>query len=420
MSVINQVLKDLDKRGAGDNLDDPAVRVVYRVSSRDILLWMLTGAIGMLLLGGTVWMLYYEFIQRDPAPAPMLAAKSAQIAQAAPVPSTTAVNIRPQVLSVSPAYMFATGTPQKLVIHGAHLDKVTSVTLKDSQGMEYAHREILERTDATLALRINVGKTAGTWQVVLFNAGSQAGKSFTFDVKLPKEDASIKANAVMPQAVQDKPEPVMHAGSPVEGQVEKHATRMNLEQQAENEYRRSLQLQRQGQISEAMNGFENALKLDPRHESARLAMANVLIGRQQLVEAEKLLDEGLQASLKQTQLAFLLARLLVERNESGAALDILQGSQQFANNQGEYLAFHAVLLQKLQRHHEAIEFFTKALQLSPKNAVWLMGLGISLRADKQNEEARAAFRKAQDSNMLSAELRSFVAQQLKELGTAEK
>ena len=128
-----------------------------------------------------------------------------------------------------------------------------------------------------------------------------------------------------------------------------------------------------------------------------------------------LMQEGLQHDLKHTNLAMLLARVQVGRNELAQALDTMQKSLPYAQKQAEYQAFVAALLQRQNRHKEAIIQFQHALQLSPQSGVWLMGLGISLRADQRNAEARDAFNRAMESNNLNTELQTFVTQQLKEL-----
>ena len=75
----------------------------------------------------------------------------------------------------------------------------------------------------------------------------------------------------------------------------------------------------------------------------------------------------------------------------------------------------AALMQRQNNHQEAIDYYRKALQLKPHAGVWLMGMGISMRALQQNIEAREAFKSALDSNSLSTELQAYVSQQLKEL-----
>jgi MSHA biogenesis protein MshN len=93
----------------------------------------------------------------------------------------------------------------------------------------------------------------------------------------------------------------------------------------------------------------------------------------------------------------------------------MQKSLHYAQQQADYQAFLAALLQRQNRHKEAIVYFQNAVQLSPQSGVWLMGLGISLRAEQRNAEARDAFNRAMGARNLSAELQAFVTQQLKEL-----
>ena len=81
----------------------------------------------------------------------------------------------------------------------------------------------------------------------------------------------------------------------------------------------------------------------------------------------------------------------------------------------DYQAFFAALLQRQNRHNEAIAHYQIVLQLAPNNAIWLMGYGISLRAVQRNAEAKDAFKRALETQTLSPELREFVQQKLKGL-----
>ena len=111
----------------------------------------------------------------------------------------------------------------------------------------------------------------------------------------------------------------------------------------------------------------------------------------------------------------LLARMQVGRNELDQALETMMTSLPYAEKQADYQSFVAALLQRKNRHKEAITHFQNALQINPKSGVWLMGMGISLRAEQRTDEARDVFKRALESNSLNAELQSFVQQQLKEL-----
>jgi MSHA biogenesis protein MshN len=84
----------------------------------------------------------------------------------------------------------------------------------------------------------------------------------------------------------------------------------------------------------------------------------------------------------------------------------------YAGSNPEYHAFLAGVLQREQRHAEAAQHYRDALQLTPQNGMWWMGLGISLQADQHPAEAREAYRRARAANGLSAELQAFVDRKL--------
>jgi MSHA biogenesis protein MshN len=110
-----------------------------------------------------------------------------------------------------------------------------------------------------------------------------------------------------------------------------------------------------------------------------------------------------------------LARLQVERGDTAAAVETLQRSAPAAAANADYLAFLAALLQRQERHAEAVQQYQAALALAPASAVWNMGLGISLQALNRNTDAQEAFRRAKASNALNAELQAFVDDRLRQL-----
>jgi MSHA biogenesis protein MshN len=109
----------------------------------------------------------------------------------------------------------------------------------------------------------------------------------------------------------------------------------------------------------------------------------------------------------------LLARLQIERGGSG--IETLTRTLPHASGNGEYQAFLAGALQRQGRHAEAAEQYQAALRSAPGNAIWWMGLGISLHADKRDADARAAFRRAEAAGTLTPELQAFVERKLQQL-----
>jgi MSHA biogenesis protein MshN len=197
--------------------------------------------------------------------------------------------------------------------------------------------------------------------------------------------------------------------------LNKEVKEISPQQRAENEFRKAIPLIQQGRPAEAIAGLELALQLDPQHAAARQTLVGVLLDSKRQDEAMRRTREGLSIEPAQPGLAMILARLQVEKGELRPAIDTLQRTLPYAADRPDYLAFLAALLQRDGRNKEAAEHYVHALQRSPQNGIWWMGLGISLQADSRWDEAQEAFSRAKASKSLSPELLAFVESKLKQL-----
>jgi len=426
MSLINQVLKDLDKRGANTNIGEATIRVVHARKQNQALLLVAAGALGMLLAGGAVWMVWNS-LHQPAVVMPVAAAVNTQVVVPVPVSQVVVAPVQtslPKITSVNPSYLMATGIAQTLTLHGKNFKEGSTVNVHDDTGKVYASRHLLALAPSEIQLKINPGRKPANWLVEVLNAEGVSSGTISFEVKssavtpfqlvpaIGLESRGGKKITVQKKSVvAEKKLPVVIEADG----ISKQPTQISLKQQAENEFRRAYQLLREGRNSEALAGYENALKLDAGNDHARQSMVSLLLEKKRNSEAEVVLKEGLQNNVQQTGFAMLLARLQVERNALPLALETLQNSLPYAGKQADYQAFMAALMQRQNQHAEAVEFYRHALQLKPQSGVWLMGMGISLKAEQHKEEARESFKKALESNSLSTELQAYVSQQLKEL-----
>lgn len=414
MSLINQVLKDLDKRGANTNIGEATIRVVHGHSRFRAGWLVVAGALGMLLLLAAGWF-FWQTEVKSAAPQVIAAPASVELTAASQVAVAPVVIVAPRIDSISPQPLFASGVAQIVIIKGANFKESANVTLKDEGGREYANRPVISLTADQISLKLKLGKKAATWWVEVINTDQTSSGQYAFIVNDTKRVASTTSSAAavsVPAAANNKPAlPVVQT----EGGVNKLPVQITLQQKADNEFRRAHQLMLQGRNTEALAGYEAALQIDGGHELARQSMVSLLLEKKRNTDAEQILQEGLKINPQQLNFAMLLARLQVEKNALQPALETLLRSLPYAEKQPNYLSFVAALMQRNSRHKEAIDYYQKALALKPGLGVWLMGLGISLRAEQRKDEARDAFKQALDTNTLSTELQSFVNQQLKEL-----
>ncbi len=137
-------------------------------------------------------------------------------------------------------------------------------------------------------------------------------------------------------------------------------------------------MQRQGRDEQAMGQYREALRMDPYFLPARVNLVTLTSSAQRLEDAERLLREGValekMPQADRGNLAYMLALLLVERNEPEEAVDwmeqaavALPGNSRIRYNQG-------LLLSRMNRRDEALQALRSGLQRSPENADLLYSL----------------------------------------------
>jgi MSHA biogenesis protein MshN len=373
MSLINQVLNELEQRGAHTATDQPMVRAVINAkrNSRMPLL-----VVGLILAAGIVIWLWMHNSKNplDDVPTARNSSNSIEFDDsffqqqlvAATVAQTGDVAVEKSSIKRSAPALRLTLELSSPPLH--------SVTQQDS---EQASRQDKLKTMNT-GVRVVEDKADVLPPPVLSSAG-----------KVNETSAGQSAVSTIP------------------------VKQISSMQQADAEFRRAAGLMQQGRIVDAIAGYEVALRLDAGHAAARQALVALLLESKRNAEAEKVLQEGLNNNPANSGHTMLLARLQVERGALDQASAILEKSLSFAGNQPDYRAFLAALLQRQNRHEEAIKNYQFVVQAAPNNGVWLMGYGISLQAVQRNGEAQDVFQRALDTKTLSPELQTFVQHKLK-------
>ena len=413
MSLINQMLQDLEKRrasaaerGAVPN----QVRVLPSTEKTRLGAWIVMGGIALTALAG--WQ-YWLTQQRVAMSSPSLPAQ-AQGAEPDAAPGV-------KYLAEGPATLLALDLavlPAPKAVLAARLPVAPLAGAPPSTAASAEAPVADPKLKPPLAMAAVIGTEAPAAPV----ASAARIVPPAGDAKAASASAVSGISIIAPvPPVAPKPRSADAGGEPrvqlaaTGAQIDKRMQTLTPAQMAENEYREAANFLGQGRLVEAQDSFRQALQHNPLHAGARQGLFGLLVDAKRTTEAEQLLKDGLKLNANQPGLAMALARLQLDRADANAAIETLQASAASAQNSPDYLAFFAGLLQRQSRHREAVEQYLAALRLAPNSGVWLMGLGISLQALGRNTDAQDAFRRARASNTLNPDLQAFVDQRLRQL-----
>ncbi|MEX0732040.1 MAG: tetratricopeptide repeat protein [Aquisalimonadaceae bacterium] len=195
--------------------------------------------------------------------------------------------------------------------------------------------------------------------------------------------------------------------SPVRGQSAPRARRL---------YRQAVSDLQSGRTDAGIRGLEQALELEADLRPVRELLARVLSSEGRTSEAMTVLEQGLESAPDHTPYATRLARLHVREGNPRGAVAVLERSLPKTVGDGSYHALLAGLYQQTNQAAEAAALYRDLVREHPGEAVWWLGLGLSLEDDGQTDRAAAAYRRARDAGGLEAELATFIRDRIERLG----
>jgi MSHA biogenesis protein MshN len=467
MSVINKMLRDLDKRGGlgPRNLED-GLRDMERVAARGeekrpwgrISAWVIVGALAAVI----------GWYVLQPAPRPTVAAAKPQSPALAKAPAQVAAVARPAEVKpeANPAQTVQAPeakaeSPAAKVEAPAAKSEARAAKVEAPAAKPEAPSAKVEapapKVEAPAARPELAAAKADVTPAKLAAAKSEAppvvakaapatpGPAILGIPAAARESAAkaeraapavtkAAADALATRAPGAPPAPAMAASAPVSAPpaaeprpmpaasvseprvaIERPDRNLGGVPRASAEYRSANDLLSQGRVDAALARYADALRSDPRHVPARQSLVVLLLDQGRTTDAQNILREGIAAVPQSTQWPMLLARLQVEGGDVKGGLETLERSLPAAQGQAEYHAFLATLLQMQSRHREAVSHYEVSVRVVPDSGRWLTGLAISLEEEKRIPEAREAYRRALASGGLAKDLEAYAERRLKQL-----
>ena len=435
MSLINQMLRDLDERrasrgGEGDlpNEVRPLPKPVPSAWPRLLGFFVLT----LLVLGGGsfAWQRYGSALL------PMLASvpsEPAPVASPLPTPQVPPPVVEPLAVDAAvSAASLASETPAAETLPIAPDAPVVSPALSpvapppSSEALQNPASTVLA-TPANNDVKVRLdsaptqdAKTRVSEKTVLVKPAAPdtqkppkkevplAGVPEAKSAALPEQAPVNGIKTATPKSNTEKSE--RHVETPLIKKTDPLALPRD---RVETLYRTAITAVNQGRAAEAQDGLRTALQLDARHIAARQLLINLLLESGQIEPATVVLQVGLEVQPTQSSWAMSLARLQVDQSNLNGALQTLEHSLPAAANNAAYYGFLGHVQQRLKLYRESISAYQKSTALAPGDGRWWLGLGLGFEGEGMTTEAKEAFLRARQAANLSPQLLQLIEQKLR-------
>ena len=386
MSVINNALSELAKKESTASIE---AAVVPKVKTRSPLVWVVAGFTLSLAMGG--WA-----ISQGPAVDNSISTRDIQVS----VIDTSEGN--------------SEGSPEAAITQPVSSPTKKLVTL-DSANLSAHNTAILKSTQSKSDSVIAVSTQSVTKPKV--NPESQA---------IPKSQSIPKEKVAKPMLVASvaKKDPTPVSSQPeTSGDLESNGmlieqVELTPEQLSINAQGRAQKALDANDLSDALKGYNEALRYDPRNEDVRQKLAILYFGKGDTRKAYELFQSGIKLNINSEKLRLGLSKLLVKANQAEAALSPLIHLPPSPTQ--DYLAMRAALSQKSQQEDIALESYQKLTEVDSDNARWWLGLAIQQERQLDFTAAKQSYQGALVRVGISSQSQGFVRDRLKILNALEE
>ena len=357
MSLINQMLRDLESRNKDNNVPSALQNTIrLEPSPASKMRPVLWGLLSIIATGGTYWA--YQYSRTLTKVPPIVVAEPIKKASL-PIPPHDNVPTAPNAVAVA--------TPK-------------------------IEQKAQEKTAPQPAHPIPIAQPSPKIQPATPAQPVQKPSAAPAAVEIAAEEPPIKKEPVLP-----KPAPTQQTTAKQQADL--------LYSQAENSF----------DDYSALNKLERALKLDPRHLKARLLLAKTLHNQGQINKTAAFLDQSLALFPGNLQFINTRAQLFLHQKNPESALKTLQSVDLTDSSNETYLSLLAAAYQQLQSFSNAAKVYQKLTAIDPEKAENWLGLGLSQEKLGNAKFARDAYQQALNKNTLKDSVAGYIKQRLVEL-----
>ncbi|WP_372871524.1 tetratricopeptide repeat protein [Shewanella sp.] len=373
MSVINQMLKDLDKRQQGHGVQQlpRAVAVQPGRQRSSVLVWLM---LLLLVFIATAAYIAMQFQQAQPTGTG--AAPQAQI------------GVPPANVSEAAAISLGTGDE--------NLNKPSAPQIETDAAPESPLPEVSSTVSAVPA--------AGNNQNPVNNSA-------------PEQTSQLTGAATKEPAVSS---PVRSSSPTVESKPQSHMAvtevRLSIAERAERAMIKAANAEHAGKLTEAAEHYGEALSLEPARHQARRQLAALRYGQGRMSDAILVLETGKSRFPDEYSFSLLLAKLWREQGDRQQSLTLLSDIPDGSPLAADKWLLQADIARESQDYPLAEQAYRQLLISDSERSTWRLGLAYALDTQGRFIEAGEHYRRALRGQELSADARRFVESRLMQLG----
>jgi MSHA biogenesis protein MshN len=168
------------------------------------------------------------------------------------------------------------------------------------------------------------------------------------------------------------------------------------------------------QINKAEKLLEDVVIIKPSDSQTRKKLAALWFGRQAYQDAVNILSQGIALNGQDSSLREMKARILIKLGRFTAALNTLKPLANLKDEQ--YQVMLANTAQQAQQNKVAVDAYNMLIVMQPDQGRWQLGLAVLYDKNSQFNLASSAYKKALTKNDLSLSSENFIKQRIEVIG----
>jgi MSHA biogenesis protein MshN len=391
VSVINQMLKDLEQRTPEQGQVAIPVGVSHKPSTIKIVLISLAVLISLNLLGFYIWNLQEKITSSE-----LKVKEQAQILIAKVSQKTSIQPVETLILDQEILELEKSDRQQTIAVNILPTDTKADLARQLSQ-----QSSVKEKGDFPKPISEDIAQTNTPVQSEPINTKLASKKAVS---PVVVSSVIVKPSITRPILVNTASESKMSVSR-------RQLTSKELVAQKLVRAEKSIKI---NDIIKAEQLFEEVLIIEPNHKQARKNLAALWFGRKSYQQATNLLSQGISLDRSDAELRLLKARIHLQQGQHNAAYKTLKPLSLLKNQ--EYQVMMTNVSQQIEQYESAIQAYEILIGMQAYSGRWHLGLAIVYDKNSQFSLAVTEYALALTKSDLSVASAEFAQQRMQVLG----